>query len=83
MSNEIQADATERFAIPATEVARLLSVSERHVWQLNSRGRIPQPFRLGHAVRWSLDEIRAWQAAGAPTRDKWDQMKSANERGKR
>jgi excisionase family DNA binding protein len=59
----------------AEELATFLGVSKRHVNSLNASGRLPKPVRLGRAVRWSADEIRAWFAAGAPSRDKWEKLK--------
>ena len=59
------------------EVAKLLSISERHVWALDSSGRIPTPIRLGRSVRWNVDELCAWQDAGCPARDEWERIKSA------
>lgn len=66
---------SERLALPAAAVAKLLDISERHLWTLHSTGRIPRPLRLGRAVRWSADELRAWLAAGAPSRDAWETHK--------
>lgn len=61
----------QRLAITASEVAALLGVSRAHVWRLNAAGRLPEPVRLGKAVRWLRSEIEAWLAAGAPDRDTW------------
>jgi predicted DNA-binding transcriptional regulator AlpA len=52
--------------INLSEVARLLEVSQRKVWALLSSGRMPQPIRIGRCVRWRIDEIRNWEAAGCP-----------------
>ncbi len=64
-------------AVPASEVAKLLNVSERHIWAMTSSGRLPRPIRLGRRVLWSRAEIAAWLEAGAPTRDRWEQIKQA------
>ncbi len=75
MSTKTQLESTERLAIPASAVAKLLSISERHVWALSASGRLPRPVRYGRAVRWNLAELRAWQDAGSPPRDRWEQIK--------
>ena len=75
MSKDAHANASERLAVPARQVAELLSISERHVWALDSSGRLPRPNRLGRSVRWNINELRAWQDAGCPPRDQWEQMK--------
>jgi predicted DNA-binding transcriptional regulator AlpA len=62
-------------AIDAADVGKLLSVSERHVWGMNSRGRLPRPIRLGRAVRWRVAELQAWLAAGCPERSRWEAMR--------
>lgn len=79
MNNTTHLQSSERLAVPARQVAKLLSISERHVWALNSSGRIPRPSRLGRAVRWNLNELRAWQDAGCPAREEWARIK--NEKG--
>ncbi len=81
MNDSSQLLTSERLAVPACQVAKLLSISERHVWALDSSGRIPRPSRLGRAVRWNLTELRAWQDAGCPARDKWERIKSGKGAG--
>jgi predicted DNA-binding transcriptional regulator AlpA len=51
----------------------MLGMSERHVWAMNSSGRLPRPVRLGRSVRWPVDELRQWLAAGARERSHWEQ----------
>ncbi|WP_437202245.1 helix-turn-helix transcriptional regulator [Planctomicrobium sp. SH664] len=63
-------------ALTAADVARLLNVSIRHVAALNATGRLPRPIRLGRAVRWNAEELRAWLAAGAPSRDRWEILRA-------
>ena len=63
---------SERIGLDAEEVATLLGVSERHLWTLNSSGRLPRPVRLGRAVRWNAPELREWLAAGCPQRSDWE-----------
>ena len=68
---------SERLALPAADVAKLLGISERHLWAMHATGRLgPRPIALGRAKRWRVDELRAWLDAGAPSRDKWLTMRS-------
>ncbi len=76
MSTKTQLESTERLAIPASEVAKLLNVSERHIWAMTSSGRLPRPIRLGRSVRWDRAGLEAWLAAGGPRRDEWERMKT-------
>jgi len=69
----------EPLAIDAAEVGKLFGVSERHVWAMNSRGRLPRPIRLGRAVRWRVAELRDWLAAGCPERSRWEAIRHAND----
>lgn len=67
-------------ALPAAEVAKLLNISERHLWALHSSGRLPRPIRLGRSVRWNHDELRRWVDAGCPDRSSWDQAREGGNR---
>ncbi len=50
--------------ITAAQLAEMLNVSVRTLWRLRSAHQVPEPVRLGAAVRWRLDEIRKWIADG-------------------
>jgi excisionase family DNA binding protein len=65
----------QRIVLTAAEMAEKLRISQRHLWALNSSGRLPRPIRLGRAVRWSMSEIEDWLTAGAPTREQWEKMR--------
>ena len=57
--------------LTAKAVGEMLSLSKRQIFRLNGSGKIPEPIRIGGAVRWSAEEILAWLAAGAPDRKAW------------
>jgi predicted DNA-binding transcriptional regulator AlpA len=59
-------ELAEPLLITAMELGQLLQVSTRTLWRLRSAGELPQPVRLGGAVRWRLDEVRKWIADGCP-----------------
>jgi predicted DNA-binding transcriptional regulator AlpA len=43
---------------------------------MNASGKLPKPLRLnGHSIRWAVEDIRAWLAAGAPDRRVWEALK--------
>ncbi len=75
MSTTNHFDASQRLALPAADVAKMRGISERHLWALNSSGRLPRPVRFGRAVRWPVAELKAWLAAGAPERSRWETMR--------
>ena len=65
-------------SVPASGVAQMLSISERHVRKLHAEGKIPRPISLGRCVRWNVSELEQWHAAGAPSRDQWEQSCKRN-----
>ena len=67
-------------AISARELARLLDVSPRQVWRLNSTGKLPKPIRLGGSVKWRREEIVAWLGQNCPDRAEWDAMRESEQR---
>lgn len=62
--------------LSAKALAKMLSLSKRQIFRLNSSGRIPAPIKIGGSVRWSAQEISTWLAASAPDRRTWEAMKS-------
>lgn len=52
--------------IGARDAARLLSISERRLWDLEKTGAVPSR-RIGRLVRYSPAELEAWIALGCPT----------------
>ena len=61
-------------------LATMLDVSERQVARLDSGGKIPAPLALGGCRRWSIEEVKAWLAAGAPDRRRWAAMRKGEAR---
>jgi prophage regulatory protein len=58
--------SAEPLLIPVEHVGAILNVSTRTVWRLLSTKRLPEPIRIGGSVRWRLDQVRQWIAAGCP-----------------
>jgi predicted DNA-binding transcriptional regulator AlpA len=67
-----EAAATNRGALAemglltVEQVAEFVQLSPRAIWRLRSKGWIPDPIRVGSAVRWRRSEIVAWVEAGCP-----------------
>ncbi|MFO0875485.1 MAG: hypothetical protein U0575_16170 [Phycisphaerales bacterium] len=51
-------------------------MSLRHWRALDASGRVPRAIRLGRRALWSLDDLRAWVAAGSPPRDRWEALRT-------
>ena len=55
--------AADRLLISARDAARMMSVSERHLWSVtHPRGSLV-PVRIGARVLYSPDVLRAWIAS--------------------
>jgi len=57
--------------VDTRQVAKMLSVSPRKLWQMYNSGEMPSPIRIGRSVRWNYEELRAWVNAGCPPGDEW------------
>jgi predicted DNA-binding transcriptional regulator AlpA len=75
MSTECGTCSGTPLAVAAKEVGKLLGISIRQVWRLNSCGKLPRPIRLGGSVRWRRDEIVAFVEAGCPDRRTWEAVR--------
>jgi predicted DNA-binding transcriptional regulator AlpA len=42
-------------------------VSSRHWLRLVDAGKAPQPTRFGRCVRWGIELLETWEAAGCPS----------------
>jgi len=59
-------DDDDRFLITTAEAGRLLSLSERTVWDLVHREPgFPKPVRIGGSTRWLRAKLEAWARARA------------------
>ncbi len=70
-------DTASPLAVDSHGAARLMGVSESHWRIMVSGGRCPPGFRLGRRRLWSVAELTAWIAAGAPSNDRWTILKRA------
>jgi excisionase family DNA binding protein len=57
--------------IDTREACKLLKVSARTLWAKWNSHEMPAPIRIGRAVRWSYEELRAWVNAGGPPQSEW------------
>lgn len=74
---DTKTDEFSALTVNAQQAAKMLNVSVRQLWRLNSTGRLPKPIRLGRCVRWRKSELEAFIEAGAPTREKWELLKAS------
>lgn len=68
-----QADLTRLLALTPEQTAAAIGVSRATLFRMHATGQIPRPVKLSERiVRWPVDELRAWLAAGSPRRDLWE-----------
>jgi len=63
--------------LTAKSLAKMLSLSKRQIFRLNSCGKIPAPIRIGGSVRWAESTIAKWLKARAPDRKTFEAMQEA------
>jgi prophage regulatory protein len=66
ISGRSEPTEVEPLLATASQVAELMQISTRTLWRLLSGGKVPEPLRIGGAVRWRLDVVKAWIEAGCP-----------------
>lgn len=49
--------------ITAQELAKRYRVTTKTVSNWVKQGKIPTPLRIGHSLRWNIDDLTAWEGA--------------------
>lgn len=62
----------EASLLQAADVAKILNVSIRTLWRLDSASQLPKSLTIGRSRRWRREEIVAWVNAGCPFRKNWN-----------
>jgi hypothetical protein len=79
LSAKVNRDAPELWT--REQLAAALNISMSSLAALEASGGIgPQPLRLGDSgriVRYRVEAVRAWLAAGAPPRQRWAAVEAA------
>ena len=77
----------ELLAVGAQQLAGMLGLSVRTIRLMSASAKLPRSLKLGgRSVRWALDGplgIRAWLAAGAPSRSEFEARVKADLASKR
>ncbi|MHB1157128.1 MAG: helix-turn-helix transcriptional regulator [Phycisphaerales bacterium] len=81
LSSDGQLATAKQLLIDGRQAAAMFGVSRAHLYRMMDRGAFPKPLRLGGAVRWRVDELRAWIDAGMPDRKRWEAMRDTNTSG--
>jgi predicted DNA-binding transcriptional regulator AlpA len=65
--------------LKAADAAEYIGLSRSSILKADKDGQVPRPLRIRAAVRWDKEELSRWLDAGAPIREEWERMKSANQ----
>jgi predicted DNA-binding transcriptional regulator AlpA len=70
--------------IRASRLWQLLGISAATGWRWHAAGKLLRPINFGTGakttLRWRMDEVRDWIAAGCPNRERWEAMRGATTR---
>lgn len=66
--SKAEREPIERETLRADEVAALLDVDRKTVYECAERGKIPGLIRIGRCVRFSRVVVLAWVRQGAPSK---------------
>ncbi len=64
----------EPLLVDAIRAGGLCDLCERSWRKLDRTARVPRPVRVGRRKLWVVAELRAWVAAGCPSRERWETM---------
>ncbi len=62
----------DKILVDASDAAILCGVSKQTWMRAHKDGQVPEPRKLRSMIRWDVQELRAWTAAGCPERAKWN-----------
>jgi predicted DNA-binding transcriptional regulator AlpA len=69
--------------LSAKALAKLLSLSVRSVWRLRAGQKLPEPVKVGGAIRWRQADIEKWAAMGCPGRKEFETFRDMVAGGKK
>ena len=78
-NGSILKNKTYPMLVNAEQLAELLNVSVAHIYRMRHSAKLPEPVKFGGSVRWPIEEIKSWIAAGLPNRIRWNEMKGGAE----
>ncbi len=74
METEIRKESL--ILVGTEELAKMLSVSQRHIYRMRADNRIPKPINFGRCVRWVLSDIHLFIQMGCPSQKEFETRKS-------
>jgi hypothetical protein len=71
-----QRPVLEPLTYDTDDLAFVLRSSLATIHRLRAAGKLPRALKLGGQLRWRVDEVKAWCAAGMPDLKTWEAMRS-------
>ncbi len=68
--------APEPGLLTAEQAWEFCALSKSAWYKARASGKIPAPVKIGGALRWRLEELRLWIAAGCPPAAKWENLRN-------
>ncbi len=65
----------DSWLLTAEQAWILCNLSKSAWYKARARGRIPDPVKIGGALRWRREELERWIESGCPTKEAWEKMK--------
>ncbi|MHC4354781.1 MAG: helix-turn-helix transcriptional regulator [Planctomycetota bacterium] len=69
--------------LSAKALAKMLSLSVRSVWRLRAGQKLPEPVKVGGAIRWRQADIERWAAMGCPDTKEFEMFRDMVAGGKK
>jgi len=67
----VPSDEESSLLVDTREAAKLLNLCGKTLYSMEKDERMPRSIKIGRAVRWNREELRAWVNAGCPSVDEW------------
>lgn len=61
--------------LSAKALSKILATSVRSIWRYRSAQALPEPVKVGGAIRWRQSDIEKWVHMGCPNRKEFETFK--------
>ncbi|MBX9655581.1 helix-turn-helix domain-containing protein [bacterium] len=66
MSNVTSEERQPSVLMTVHDLGQTLKVSIRSIWRFRRSGLLPEPIRIGGAIRWRSEDVARWIEQGCP-----------------
>ena len=68
----VNTQTADMLLVNANDLAKMLSISVRHLWRMKSAKKLPKAIQIGNCVRWKLLSISEWLCLGCPNQQEFE-----------